>query len=445
MNGLLDIHRFYDNGDVFGVNKLYGLARQVLMLQKCPSELIDGLIRILKFSTDSTLEYSSCLIELFNTIKDNSDKLEINKRFSISFNEGSTEIDEQYQSLVMQKGLKILSAIFASDITKIKEWFNVDSIMQSIILPYLDQPLLETRMEALKCLGILSLAFESIAIEYLNKIGELIFKAQLPLRTLALQIIMDILYYYKPDKFVELECCELLISCLNTRKDLLLSLAVEGIVKLLISKRIMSVNLVENLLILFFHPRTNNVPRVRQCLAYFFAGWTKNDAEHVVMISQLLLPVLMKLFQIHLQQQDMIDPVSIASQMIDWIDPRKSGFSDEGFQADLVREMIRNCFSYTTAQIKYCVSILNKFYTAKAGDERIAVNAVYIDNLIQHVDENQIKTMLKRYKTQTLKLVSKSYILSDEWMVKISKDVNKMLTGDEKMIEFGTPSKSMIE
>ena len=448
MNGLLKIHRFYDNGDVYGVNKLYGLAREVLLLPKCPAELIDALLSILHFSTDSAQEYSSCLIELFNTIKDNSDQVEINKRFSLSFSEDA-EIEPKYQPIVITKGLKILGAIFASDTKKIKEWFDVNELMGSIILPYLDQPLLAPKIEALNCLGILSIAYEEMAVQNIVGIAELIFKAPLPLRTLSLQLVMDILYYYKPEKFKELDCCELLISCLNTRKDELLSIAVEGIVKLMISKRIASESLVENLLILYFHPRTNTVPRVRQCLAYFFNGWTTNEPKHVEMISSLLLQVLIKLFQISLQHEMMTNPLDIAVQMIDWIDPRKSINSesdfDHGFQVNLVKEMLKNCFSYTAVQVKYCASILSKFYIEKAGDERIATNALYIEYLMQHVDENAIITTLKRYKTNSMKLTSKGYQLPENVRESIEKDVNKMLVGDEHMIEFGTPSKSMIE
>eukprot|EP00834_Sanchytrium_tribonematis_P007050 NODE_586_length_5672_cov_0.462229.p1 type:complete len:453 gc:universal NODE_586_length_5672_cov_0.462229:3363-4721(+) len=452
MRALLKIHRFYDSGDVFGVNKLYGLSRDLLLLQKCPVELVDDLLNILKFSTDSNHEYSACLIELFNTVKDDSENMETNKRFSLSFNETETGISPQYQNAVMIKGLKILGCILASDIRQIKEWFNVEEIMASIIWPYLENSVpIETRIEALHCLGILAIAYDDVAVSNIRGITELIFKSTQPIRSLSLQIFMDLLYYWKPQKFSDLDITQLLINCLNTRKDDLLSLAVEGIVKLLISKRVNSVELVENLLILYFHPRTTTLPRVRQCLAYLFSGWTKGEPGNVRILSDLLLQVLLKLFQIHSQNSDlnMLDPADIAAQIIDWIDPRKAFESEDqfdfGYQCDIVQNLLRNMFSYTQLQLRYSSAILSKFYIEKAGNERLAANLLYLELLMENISDSSVFTTLKRYKTSTAKLVFKSYKLPADLEDKIRRDVNQLITGDNKVLEFGTPSKSILE
>ena len=451
MIGLLKIHRFYDNGDVFGTNKLYGLAREVLLLPRCPLTLVNCLITILKFSTDSITEYSACLIELFNTIKDTSEQSEINKRFSLSFNDindstaATNEVDPKYQSLVVLKGLKLLSAIFSSDITKIKEWFDISEIMNSILLPYLQDSNADLKTLALECLGILCIAYEQLAVENIIGLSELIFKSSLPIREMALQIVMDLLtvHFDALSAVKELNINNILLNCLNTRKDTLLALAVEGITKLIIKQKVNDSNLVENLLILYFHPRTNKLQRTRQCLAYLFSGYTQN-VENTMVISELLVPVLLKLFQIHLQHSTMLDPVTIAVQLLDWINPNKCACKVKGFQFNIVVKVLSDCFKLNTIQTKYYCSILNKFDLQHTNDEQKSVLVLYIDHLMQQQEDSAILMLLKRFKTQLNKSITKYYKISPSIKEDVDKIVNKLL-GTEDLMAFGTPNKSMIE
>lgn len=69
---------------------------------------------------------------------------------------------------------------------------------------------------------------------------------------------------------------------LDSDSDVLRTVAVEGFAKLLLLRRIASVQILSRLLLLYFNPTTKEAVELRQCLAAFFPAFAYADRSHQV-------------------------------------------------------------------------------------------------------------------------------------------------------------------
>jgi condensin complex subunit 3 len=73
------------------------------------------------------------------------------------------------------------------------------------------------------------------------------------------------------------------------------------------------------LIILYFHPHTEGIQRLRQCLSYFFPSFSRSSFFHQEQISNVFYKAIAAL--IELQSEiggTMITLVKIAAQLVDW-------------------------------------------------------------------------------------------------------------------------------
>jgi Nuclear condensing complex subunits, C-term domain len=91
---------------------------------------------------------------------------------------------------------------------------------------------------------------------------------------------------------------EFLRECLGTSDEKLLFISIEGISKCYVWDRLEDDQLILALFTLYFHPATQQMQPVVQCLSYFFATFARTHA-HQLLISQVFSRAFSTLIEIH--------------------------------------------------------------------------------------------------------------------------------------------------
>ncbi len=85
------------------------------------------------------------------------------------------------------------------------------------------------------------------------------------------------------------------VNCCVHEDTSVVSLAVEGVSKALLWDRFENEQLLAALVVLYFHPESENMHHVRQCLSYFFSSYSRSTFKHQLLLQKVHPPgVLMQ-------------------------------------------------------------------------------------------------------------------------------------------------------
>lgn len=175
---------------------------------------------------------------------------------------------------------------------------------------------------------------------------------------------------------------------------------------------------------LYFHPQTVEIQRLRQCLSYFFASYSRSTYMHQKLISMVcfsLCKVFYKSISALIDVQSeiggtMLSLVKIATQLVDWTNisqlvDSKSKNGARNLHSPLVIEGLEKALSETVTFRKLVCQLLSKFNVEinafnrdEIGEKVAALKAVTndeavckkaLDKFMERVtlDENEVLEM----------------------------------------------------
>eukprot|EP00762_Andalucia_godoyi_P000226 ANDGO_02430.mRNA.1 Condensin complex subunit 3 len=167
------------------------------------------------------------------------------------------------------------------------------------VLPVIDHQDVEIRQCAVKALALFCLFDGQVMKDHLELFAQIAREEVLPIRQTAVQALFDFLLrhaFLSNDNSSVLSIIETLSRFLRFADDgvdeSLFSATVVGFCKLYLYNRLNSRVILQKLLILFFHPDTQEMDTVNRCLDSFFSAYSFSHPKRQLVIAQCVQPVL---------------------------------------------------------------------------------------------------------------------------------------------------------
>jgi len=198
--------------------------------------------------------------------------------------------------------------------------------------------------------------------------------------------------------------CEIFKRCLKNTEGEVLSLAVSGISKLMLLKYFYDPQILQRLVILYFHPCTVNNDSLRQCLSYFLPAFSYSSIENQEFMTSILGVCIRKLLkQYYRNKEDMITPIQIGQQMIDWTDYRRV-LSNDFYKtnscphARLAIKLLKLAEKENLTVIKTICYLLNKL-TLNYSVENLVINDILerSEKLKNMTSNNTVNNLLNKF------------------------------------------------
>ena len=168
-------------------------------------------------------------------------------------------------------------------------------------------------------------------------------------------------------------------SALYGQDDDAKTVAVEGFSKLMLLKVHRDTEVLQALMLLYYHPSTADILRLRQCLNFFLQVFAYSSHENQDLIRQITVSTIKNLSILYRQNEKefQFTPLLVAQQFIDWTDSNKvivsaAAASAEGNpqvkqrnHAKLALEMLKECNDDPSSWAKLFISCLVKMKIGK--------------------------------------------------------------------------------
>ncbi|KAL2911307.1 chromosome condensation complex Condensin, subunit G [Polyrhizophydium stewartii] len=270
-------------------------------------------------------------------------------------------------------------------------------LLEKYVFPCTGSSILAISKLALSCLAQCSLLDKTLAAANLD-----IFLAYLEShdeRALgSFQYFVDAIMHYGKDALAEKQVQAAMRTFLKSNNSERLSVAVEGFCKLLLLQRITDTQDLLAMVILFYHPSTSQIQKLRQSLSYFLPAFGHLlPAE----LAKIFVPAILALSSLpRAEATGMLPPLAVASQIVDWIAAAKpdTDASDTTF-TDLVEECLKSAIHGQPMNRRFLCQVLPKLpLPGSLSAEQIA----HIDSLTQQlqslVTDTQSTLALKRFR-----------------------------------------------
>ncbi|KAJ3020603.1 hypothetical protein HKX48_000546 [Thoreauomyces humboldtii] len=288
------------------------------------------IVRILKKLSSNESDFTRVVIEVLYTIYD------VDLQESQSRSEGSSdeEIDadlETEKAMQMLKCLDVIGCVLECTEENLNDNASMAGILESFILPSLKSTHLDTQFAAFQCLSLACLLDRTLAVAHLKLFLSAFHDPRIELSTLAMQkdfpngkVFFDLAVLFGTDSMLDKELLSELISGnLQCEDEGLLTLAVEGAAKLMMLGCLTDPIILQHVVVLYYHPHTREMNRLRQCLSYFMPVFAHASHANQRLLQTVVVPTLELLGQEYVDSKDMLSPTHIGQQLIDWCDPRK--------------------------------------------------------------------------------------------------------------------------
>ncbi|KAI9090308.1 nuclear condensing complex subunit [Phlyctochytrium arcticum] len=379
-----------DFTDEMGRREMLISLRDILSSVDLSKENILIAVGILKKLSLNEGDFTRVIIEILYTIYDPE---------TMESGEMDEELDEIEKSMLLLKCLDLTACVLECTEENLRENSAMNGILTTFILPALKNEHGAIQYAGLQNLGLMCLLDKDLAKSHLPIFTSAFVDNRQAISLLALKEFFDLTILFGPSLLADSGALSEVISeTLQCDDEELLALAVEGAAKLMILGYLSDPTILQQIIILYFHPLTKDMNRLRQCLSYFLPVYSHASCKHQKLLRTVIVPCLQILIQEHVVSKDaMIQPLQIGQQLVDWTDVRKVvGFErgsadvDEGLHADLAIDLLEaSILDEDLATQKLFCQLLNRLYFGSfAGLERIARVAELINTLKEAVPSN---------------------------------------------------------
>ena len=310
-----------DFSDESGRRRLLQLVRQLATSLEASATLVDTSMKVIvKLMHGQDSELCGLSMELINDVLDPIDQ------GSASAPQGNVaELEERKAALLAQERyMEVaevdaeLKALKAGDEDKELRWLRCLSIanellqninkanaslaglLETVVLPGIQNHNGCIRGAAVAVLALLCLLDRKEAEKHVPVLLVHLQNDQGPIKLVALKGLFDLLMMYglhaaAGDHVAAV--MDTLTGFVESEDSDLQQIAVEGLARLLFAGRISDPGLLSKLLLLYFNPVTEELERLRQCLAVFFPAYAFSDVNHQRAIADIFPSTLKTLLK----------------------------------------------------------------------------------------------------------------------------------------------------
>lgn len=249
------------------------------------------------------------------------------------------EEDEEAKAIrhlmVNLKCLHIAQCMLENVGGSLKQNTHLVTMLNGLIVPAVRSHEAPVREQALRCLGLSCLLDRTLAEENLTLFAHCLNKGHDALQVEALHIMSDILATHGSAIFDGDSCAVeqrflyrmFAKGIKNDDATEVQATAAEVVCKLMLAQVIKDDELLKVLVVAYFDPATVDNQSLRQILTYFFPVYCHSRPESQCRMASIVVATVHALMVLRDglgEEEEMVSPTTIASQLADWTDPRKN-------------------------------------------------------------------------------------------------------------------------
>ncbi|KAJ1963954.1 chromosome condensation complex Condensin, subunit G [Dipsacomyces acuminosporus] len=371
---LLLIARMSDFPDELGRREMLTLMRKMIMVPEIPENNIEAIADIIRKLSINEQDFIRIMVEVVSDVRE----------VSPSGGSAASEEDARLEELLASiKCLIIIKYILQRCFDSLTEGSSMYGLLTECVVPAVQSSESVLQEYGIECLALCCLLDKSLAIDNVMLFAQAVKQGSGELHTKGLSALLDLAFMYgindlAPSLGGASEFLELLYSELENGDDKIQATAGEGIAKLLYAHRIPEpATVLEELLVLYYHPSTAGNYALRQCLTYFFPAFSYMSHENQALVQKVAVESICRLSSVLKQQtgdaQTGATPGQVVQQVVTWADPRileaivamnNSGVARStirlGSYSQLGVDALKGVFKAPQATRKVLVQMLNK-------------------------------------------------------------------------------------
>ncbi|KAK5821328.1 nuclear condensing complex subunit [Linnemannia elongata] len=478
---LLMIARLLDYADEIGRRKMFGLLREMLLLNDLPDKHLECIVETMRKISLNEKDFTRIIIEIISDLSESteaeqedgtnqsdpddddspddmtmdlSDPDASRKRKHSAVdksrrNSSAPVVDEADKA---RKDLEsMLNKIRCLTITKymlerssehLQESSYMFGLLNTLVVPALAYPEEVMQDLGLQCLGLICSLEKALAADNMDLFLTCAFaeNASTLLHVLSVKIMFDLILTFgmasMSSQVGEERINADLKRALESEEPEVQAVAVEGIAKLMLTKVLRDAEILRTLIILYFDPATAKNNHLRQCLSYFLQVYFHSSYDNQVMLSEMAVPIMVKLIEMHQENKnEMPTCVNMGQQLLEWCEPRRGLEADPekgpvnknidyGLQANIAIDIVKAMFAETAYVRRFLANILHKIpLDDDSGEIRLKKLTLLIGNLKtkRPIVEPSSKKNLLTVEKNILKMFSEApEALGDDELAKLA-------------------------
>ncbi|KAF8929155.1 hypothetical protein BGZ47_001240 [Haplosporangium gracile] len=436
---LLMIARLLDYADEIGRRKMFGLLREMLLLNDLPDKHLECIVETMRKISLNEKDFTRIIIEIISDLRESTEaeQEDATNQFDA---EDDDSLDDQSMDLsdpdatrkrkhsAVDKSRRNSSAAIVDEadqarkelesmlnkvrcltITKymlertsehLQESSYMFGLLNQLVIPALAMQEDVMQDLGLQCLGLVCSLEKNLAQDNMDLFLTCVFaeNASTHLHVLSLKIVFDLILTFgmapMSSQIGEERIKTDLKTTLESKEPEVQAIAVEGTSKLMLTKVLRDAEILRTLIILYFDPATAKNNHLRQCLSYFLQVYFHSSYDNQVMLSEMTVPILIQLIEMQQEaKNEMPTPVNMAQQLLEWCEPRRGLEADPekglvnknidyGLQVNIAIELVKSMFSEAPYVRKHLPNILHKIpLDDDAGEIRLKKLTLLIGNL----------------------------------------------------------------
>ncbi|KAJ2060583.1 chromosome condensation complex Condensin, subunit G [Coemansia sp. S146] len=375
---LLLIAKMSDFPDELGRRQMLTLMRKMILVPEIPENNIEAITDIIRKLSINEQDFIRIMVEVVSDVRE-----------TPSMGDSTDEHDAVTEALlVSMKSLMIIKYILQRCFDTLSEGSSMYGLLTECVVPAVQSSEMVLQDYGIECLALCCLLDKSLAIDNLALFVQAALEGKGELRTKGLSALLDLAFMYgigelAPSIGSASDFVELLYGELASGDEKTQAMVGEGIARLLYAHRIPEpAKVLEELLVLYYHPSTSSNYALRQCLTYFFPAFSYMAHDNQAVMQQVTVSTICRLGGVLKQQagdgQSGATQGQAAQQIVAWADPRileaisamNSGNSSGGSgmrttvrmggYTQLGIDALKRVFKAPTATRKVLVQTLNK-------------------------------------------------------------------------------------
>ncbi|KAI9205193.1 nuclear condensing complex subunit [Polychytrium aggregatum] len=374
---LLVIAEHHDFSDEVGRRNLQNCFCELISMSDLERDCFLTIIKTIQHLSIDETDFTRLIIELLYQIYDQIDeKYEDSQDSSQEPGSSISDLDGKRRTytfedyVIIHKCLDIIRCMMECLQSGFPQTESMNGLLKNFVLPGIQSGNFALWEAGLYCLGLFCIFDESLAQENVALFIHAYNTVSKDIKLAAMKILFDLILRHGHTKFLTSDVLQVFQDAMESEDPDVLTLAVEGVAKLMMLKCTKSPELLQALVVLYFHPLTASMNRLKQCLSYFFPVFSHSNHDNQKIVSEAFFPILKTMIPVHQGNKDMmIPPLQIAHRMIEWTDVRNLAKQtpdvNRELHADIALDVITNgCYEEEVepSALKVYCQILGKFY-----------------------------------------------------------------------------------
>lgn len=391
MDSLLHVAMRLDYGDEIGRRKMFGLVRDMVSTSLLPETLVGTCLDVLRKLSAGQKDFVRIIVEIVQEIEDviemeeaadsdDEEEAEIEEMMGEKSTKSPKHTPEQLaeQAQIDSRRLIIVAGMLERVAGGMQENTAMHGLVSQLIAPAVKSRDPVVRERGLKCLGLCCLLDTQLAVNTFGLFLQQTEQAEGSVRQSCIEIVFDLLsthgiaFLCQPQihqaggddeavSAVHGQVVNFLLSLLEDDDMGVQAVAAEGMAKLMLTGVVEEDDALRSLVLVYMSPETSENQALRQCLSYFLPMYCYSSATNQRRLQRVFIPVLDVLTEVYYESdgaQEMVTPLQVGMQLIDWCEPSKALYDSS------------NDERATTIPIDMAIEMVQSLFTKEAKEDR---------------------------------------------------------------------------